>query len=309
VLAYLAGSPSGAAAVSAPAAVLEAREIAALIPASPKARRLAVERRLDLAALAGSGPNGAVLAVDLVVPERAAPTADVSIPTTAVQPLDSTWRVMAERMTASWTSAPHFSLIRDVRASALVELRTRVTPAVQKRAGVALTYTDLVVRLVAAALRDHPRLNASWAGAGMQTARRDQYRHRGGCGRRRNRPGDSRRGSPELGELAARRGDLVARARSAACAQPILTVARSRLTNLGMYYVDAFTPILNPPQAAILALGRIADRVVPENGQAVVRPMVTLTLVCDHRMVDGVRAAQFLDDLAKLFEEPWGLLA
>ena len=112
-----------------------------------------------------------------------------------------------------------------------------------------------------------------------------------------------------FGEIAARRQDLIERARVNKLGPADIADGTFTLTNLGMYDVDAFNAIINTPQAAILAVGRIADRVVPLNGQPVVRPMITLTLGCDHRVVDGARGAQFLDDLANLIEEPWGVLA
>ncbi|CAG0941220.1 partial Dihydrolipoyllysine-residue acyltransferase component of branched-chain alpha-ketoacid dehydrogenase complex, partial [Anaerolineae bacterium] len=112
-----------------------------------------------------------------------------------------------------------------------------------------------------------------------------------------------------LGEIAARRQDLVERANAGKLKPADITGGTFTLTNLGMYNVDAFNAIINAPQAAILATGRIADRVVAVKGQAVVRPTMTLTLSLDHRVVDGARGAKFLDDLANLIEEPWGLLA
>ncbi len=112
-----------------------------------------------------------------------------------------------------------------------------------------------------------------------------------------------------VGEIAAQRRDLVERAQDRKLRPADIAGGTFTLSNLGMYNVDAFQAIVNTPQAAILAVGRIAERVVPVNGQAAVRPMLTLSLSCDHRVVDGARAAQFLDDLANLIENPWRLLS
>jgi pyruvate dehydrogenase E2 component (dihydrolipoamide acetyltransferase) len=112
-----------------------------------------------------------------------------------------------------------------------------------------------------------------------------------------------------IGEIATRRKDLVERANAGKLKPADITGGTFTLTNLGMYNVDAFNAVINAPQAAILATGRIADRVVAVNGQPAVRPMMTLSLSSDHRVVDGARAAKFLDDLANLIEEPIGLLA
>ncbi len=280
------------------------------VPASPKARRLAAERGIDLASLAGSGPDGTVLAAD--VPAATA----TPIPSPASQRKDqemveltAVWRVMAERMTASWTTVPHFYLLRQVAAGALVEMRARITPAVEKRSGIKPTYTDLLIKVIAAVLPKHPRVNASWVEGGIRlnpevhiglaTAIEDGLIV----------PVIHNANTLTVGEIAARRQDLVARANAGKLRPADISGGTFTLTNLGMYNVDAFHAIVNSPQAAILAVGRIADQVVAVNGQPVVRPMTTLALSCDHRVVDGARAALFLDDLAQLIEEPWGAMA
>ncbi|MBI5879153.1 MAG: 2-oxo acid dehydrogenase subunit E2 [Chloroflexi bacterium] len=280
---------------------------AQLLPASPKARRLAVERGVDIAAVVGSGPGDAVLAAD--VPALPPAVAVQPQATPADAPLSTVWRIMAERMSASWTQAPHFYLTREVLASGLIDLRARIAPAVEKRSGVKPTYTDLLVKLVASALRNHPRLHASWTGntvranaeinVGIATAVEDGLvvpviRHADRL---------------TIGEIAAQRQQLVERANGRKLRPADIADGTFTLSNLGMYGVDAFNAIVNPPQAAILAVGRIAERVVPVNGQPAVRPVMVLTLSCDHRVVDGARGAQFLDALAALIEEPWGLLA
>jgi pyruvate dehydrogenase E2 component (dihydrolipoamide acetyltransferase) len=111
-----------------------------------------------------------------------------------------------------------------------------------------------------------------------------------------------------LADLAVRRKDLVSRAQSGKLPLADLSGGTFTLSNLGMYGIDSFNAIVNPPQAAILALGRIAERVVPLNGQPVIQPMLTLTLSCDHRVVDGARGAEFLQTLVKFIEDPLGVL-
>jgi pyruvate dehydrogenase E2 component (dihydrolipoamide acetyltransferase) len=286
---------------------------AALVAASPKARRLAVERGLDLAALVGSGPDGAVLAADVLGYRRttnderrtAVQTKDnASLTTPPVSSISNAWRVMAERTTQSWTSVPHFYLLREVDAGRLMAWRQQA----QRRTTTKLTYSDLLVRLVAPALREHPRLNASWrdgaiventaVNIGLAVATEDglivpvMY------------------GADTLGlsAIAARRAEIVERAQAGKLRPDDLRDGTFTISNLGMYGVDAFNAIVNPPQAAILAVGRIAERVVPIGGQPAVRPMLTLSLSCDHRVVDGARGARFLDTLAQLIEEPLGAL-
>jgi pyruvate dehydrogenase E2 component (dihydrolipoamide acetyltransferase) len=265
-----------------------------LAPASPKARRLAAERGVDLHVVRGSGPGGAVLAAD-VPAQRTAP---------AATGVSNIWRIMAERMTQSWTSAPHFYLVREVNASRLMTWRERAG----KTGGARITYTDLLVRLVAAALRAHPRVNVSWqdgtlvshadVNIGLAVALDDGLVV----------PVLHRADTLTLAEIAARREDIVARAQSAKLRPADIQGGTFTISNLGMYGVDAFNAIVNPPQAAILAVGRIAERVVPVNGQPAVQPMLVLTLSCDHRAVDGARGAQFLGALADLVEEPLALI-
>jgi pyruvate dehydrogenase E2 component (dihydrolipoamide acetyltransferase) len=270
---------------------------------------------VDLRAVSGSGPGGAVLAADVaaavapapamrpaVAPAAAAATAPRVAATSGVS---NVWRIMAERMTASWTSAPHFYLVREVTVSRLVTWRERAS----KQTGARITYTDLLVRLVAATIAQHPRVNTSWKdGAiaqhadiniGLAVALEDGLVV----------PVLHRADTLSLAEIAARREDLVTRAQTGKLRPADIQGGTFTISNLGMYGVDAFNAIVNPPQAAILAVGRIADRVVAVGGQATVQPTMVLTLSCDHRALDGARAAQFLGVLADVVEEPLTLLA
>jgi pyruvate dehydrogenase E2 component (dihydrolipoamide acetyltransferase) len=276
---------------------------ARLAPASPKARRLAAARGVDLGAVRGSGPGGAVLAMDVATAPRPAVAAPVT-PRVGAPTVGTVWRIMAERMTTSWTTAPHFYLVREVNVSRLVSWLERA----RKQTGAHITYTDLLTKLVAAALAQHPRVNASWKdGAivqntdiniGLAVAIDDGLMV----------PVIHRADALGLAQLAARREDIVSRAQAGKLRPADIQGGGFTISNLGMYGVDAFNAIVNPPQAAILAVGRIADRVVAFNGQPAVQPTMVLTLSCDHRALDGARGAQFLGGLAELIEEPLALL-
>jgi pyruvate dehydrogenase E2 component (dihydrolipoamide acetyltransferase) len=274
-----------------------------LVAASPKARRLAAERGVDLRALKGSGPGGAVLTMDL--PAGPLPTAPLTRPSPQRgEGVGTVWRIMAERMTASWTTAPHFYLVREVNVTRLAAWLARA----RKQTGAHITYTDLLVKLVAATLAQHPRVNVSWkdgtlerhadVNIGLAVALEDGLVV----------PVLHKADTLGLKEIAARREDLVSRAQSGKLRPADIQGGVFTISNLGMYGVDAFSAIVNPPQAAILAVGRIADRVVPVNGQPAVQPTMMLTLSCDHRALDGARGAQFLGALADLIEEPLALL-
>ena len=275
----------------------------ARIPASPKARRLASERGIDIKMLTGSGPEGAVLAIDVPLEMSVAgPTANIETPGTV-------WRVMAERMTASWTTVPHFYLIREVDAGNLMEWRTRILATVEKRSGIKPTYTDLLVMLIGFTLRNHPRVNAAWANENIQFNKDINVGIAVAVEEGLIVPVIRNADSSSISEIATQRKDLIERAQNRKLRPADISDGTFTLSNLGMYNVDAFNAIINTPQACILAVGRIAERVVPVNGQAVIRPMIVMTLSCDHRVVDGARAAQFLDDLAIHIEDPWRLLA
>ena len=270
--------------------------------ASPKARRLAQESGLDLAALPGSGPQGAVLAADVLGAQArvAASGGNGAEADGELLGMSRLWRRMAERVTQAWQTIPHFYLQRDVNAARLRAWRVEA----QARASEKLTYTDLLVKLLAAALARHPRLNATWQGdqlvahaginLGLAVAVDDGLivpviHDAAGLG---------------LGQIRARRAELVAKAQAGKLAPADLEGGTFTLSNLGMYGVDVFNAIVNPPQVAILAVGAVADRVVAVAGQPAVQPMLTLSLSCDHRAVDGARAAQFLQTLAQMVEAP-----
>jgi pyruvate dehydrogenase E2 component (dihydrolipoamide acetyltransferase) len=277
--------------------------------ASPKARRLAADLGVGLASVSGTGPHGAVVAADVEAVAAAGDGRTATVPPSLDgEPIavGSLWSRMAERMVASWQSAPHFFLARDVDASALVAWRDALR---RRPGGEGVTHTDLLVRVVAAALAEHPRVNARWDGGtivapgavnvGIAVALDDglvvPVVH----------------GADTLGvaQIAARRRAIVDAARAGRLRPGDVAGGTFTISNLGMYGVDAFAAVLNPPQAAILAVGRIAERVVAVDGAPAVRPMATLCLSLDHRVVDGARGARFLDTLAGLVEEPLGLVS
>jgi pyruvate dehydrogenase E2 component (dihydrolipoamide acetyltransferase) len=268
---------------------------------SPKARRLAKEKGVDLSRVKGTGPDGTITSEDVLAAASATPVA-AAAPATASSTLSAIARLMAERTTQSWTQVPHFFLTRDLEASALVQFR-------EKYGRNQVTITDLLVALTARVLKKHPKMNASWAGNTIQ-----------------HNPSVNisiamavtdgvvgavipQADTASLSTIAQSRKELTERARGGRLRPSDVANGTFTITNLGMYNVDAFNAIIAPPQAAILAVGRIADRVVAVNGQPAVRPMMTLTLSGDHRVVDGAQAALFLNDLAEAINKPAELLS
>jgi pyruvate dehydrogenase E2 component (dihydrolipoamide acetyltransferase) len=280
---------------------------ARLLPASPKARRLANEQGKDLTAISGTGPGGVVLTADVLA--ALAPAAqETGIAENVVErqasAVSNIWRIMAERTTQSWTTVPHFYLVREVNASRLMAWRELI----QKRSSTKVTYTDLLVKIVAAALREHPRLNTSWQQGGIIQHPEIHIGLAVATQEGLVVPVIHQADTLSMQEIAQVRSDLAAKAQSGKLRLQDISDGTFTISNLGMYGVDAFNAVINSPQAAILAVGRIAERVVPVHGQPAVQPMMTLTLSCDHRAADGLRGAQFLDTVATLIEEPLGLL-
>jgi pyruvate dehydrogenase E2 component (dihydrolipoamide acetyltransferase) len=270
------------------------------VKVSPKARRLATERAVDLADVRGSGAGGEILASDIL----AAAESKAGASPATVDSGSPISRLMAERTTQSWTTVPHFFVVREVDAGALNEARQKLGPEIEKSRGVKLTHTDLLVALVARVLLKHSRMNASWTREGVRTNAEINIGLAMAVDDGVVAPVIHHAHKAELGEIAVQRRDLAERARGGKLRPADIAGGTFTVSNLGIFGVDAFTAIVIPPQAAILAVGRIADRVVPVDGRPGVRPMMTLTLSSDHRVVDGARAAEFLRDLTEAIGSP-----
>jgi len=293
-------APAATAAAAAPAAPEPVSAAGARI--SPKARRLAREHGVDIATLRGSGPGGEILAEDIM--KAASPTSPPSVaPSGPPEAVSSIGRIMAERTTQSWTTVPHFFVTREVDATALNATRARWIPIIEKSHGVKVTHTDFIVAAVARALHLHPRMNGSWANdkitvnshVNVALAMAVENSVVTAVIKDTDRIG--------LGDIAKQRKELAERARANRLQPADITGATFTISNLGMFNVDAFTAIIVPPQAGILAVGAIADRVVARDGLIGVRPTVNLTLSSDHRVVDGARAAAFLNDVVLSLNE------
>ncbi len=262
---------------------------------SPKARRMAEQHGVDITKVRGTGPGGSISSDDILAAAEAQKTAPAP-----AEGLSTLARLMAERTTQSWTQVPHFFLVREVDAGALIEARKTLDPSI--------TITDLLIAITARVVAKHPKMNASWSGGGIQinpvvnislaVAVKD-----GVVG-----AVIPDAATMPLIDVAARRKDLAERARAGRLRPADITGGTFTLSNLGMFGIDAFSAIITPPQAAVLAVGRIADRVVPVDGQPGIRPMLTLTLSSDHRVVDGAQAAAFLSDLAVALATPQAIV-
>jgi pyruvate dehydrogenase E2 component (dihydrolipoamide acetyltransferase) len=274
---------------------------------SPKARRLAKELGVEIATVRGSGPGGEILASD--VQAAAAPGAAGAKQSGSIEIPSTLGRLMAERTTQSWTTVPHFFVTREIDASALNEYREKLVAEIERTHNIRITHTDLLVALAARVLLKHPRLNSSWTAEGIRL-----HDHVNMGVAIAVNDGVVAAVIPNahvatLAEIATQRRDVAERARAGKLRPADIADATFTISNLGMYHVDQFSAIITPPQAAILAVGSIANRVVAVDGKPVVRPIITLTLSCDHRAADGARAAMFLNDLAEAIYDPGERLA
>jgi pyruvate dehydrogenase E2 component (dihydrolipoamide acetyltransferase) len=276
------------------------------VKASPLARRIARERGIDLAALSGTGPEGRIVAEDVeraaVSPPKAAAAAAAPAPSGEVErvELTSIRRTVARRMTEAW-AAPAFQITMSAEMTRAQELRARL---VERHPDERPTVTDILTKVCALALMRHREVNALFVGDAVELYPSANIgiavaTERGlvvpvipGCEAR------------TVAEIAAARADVVTRAREGKLQAADLAGGTFTISNLGMYGVEQFIAVLNPPQAAILAVGAIEDRVVARDGEVVVRPMLTMTLTCDHRTIDGAKAAEFLRTVKEFLEEP-----
>ena len=275
------------------------------IKASPLARRIARERGIELASLQGTGPEGRIVAEDVeraaAAPASAAPIAAPEAPREVeVVPLTSLRRTIARRMTEAW-QAPVFQISMSADMTRALAVRARL---VELGDTPKPTISDVLTKVSAAALMRHRAVNAHFAGDSVRLFPTADIgiavaTDRGlvvpvirGCERR------------TVGEIAAARADLVDRARSGKLQQADLEGGTFTISNLGMYGVEQFVAVLNPPQAAILAVGAAQETPVAVDGRVEIRPLMNLTLTCDHRTIDGATAADFLRTVKTFLEEP-----
>jgi pyruvate dehydrogenase E2 component (dihydrolipoamide acetyltransferase) len=279
------------------------------VKASPLARRIARERGIDLASIHGTGPEGRIVAEDVERAEKAAPepAAAPSTPPAAtgeveVVQLRGMRKAIARRMTEAW-EAPVFQITMTADMTAAIRLREGLV-ARMGEGDAKPTYSDILTKVCAVALMRHRAVNALFAGEEvhlMPTANVGiAVAVPGGLLVPVLRSCETK----TIPQLADERADLVARTRDGGLRQEDLEGGTFTISNLGMYGVERFVAVLNPPQAAILAVGAIEERAVVRDGEVAARPVLELTLTCDHRSVDGATASEFLRTVKQFLEEP-----
>ena len=274
------------------------------VKASPLARRIARERGVDLASLRGTGPEGRIVAEDVERTEAGAAPAAAPAPVVSGvverRELTSTRRTIARRLTEAW-QIPVFQLQSSADMTRVNALVARLR---ENEEGPKLTVTDVLAKVCAAALMRHREVNAQWADDAILLQPTANIGLAVAAPQGLVVPVIRGAERLTLAGIAAARSDVVTRAREGRLQREDLEDGTFTISNLGMYRVESFTAVLNPPQAAILAVGATEDRAVPVDGEILIRPMLTLTATFDHRAVDGAPAAGFLQSVKELLEEP-----
>jgi pyruvate dehydrogenase E2 component (dihydrolipoamide acetyltransferase) len=284
------------------------------VKASPLARRIARERDVDLHAMTGSGPGGRIVKADVEAAMTSATDAGPAqtlterVATakgeTTVVELTRTQQAIARRMAESKATIPDFSLRAEIDMGACVALRAELKRLSPEQAP---TFNDMVVKACALALREYPHANGSYRDGKLQLHSRVNVGVAVATGDALIVPTVFDADVKALGEVARETRALAERVRTGTITPPELGGGTFTVSNLGMYGVASFAAIINPPQAAILSVGSLAPRAVVREGQIVARHTMSVTLVCDHRILYGADAARFLSRIRELLEEPAAL--
>lgn len=274
--------------------------------ASPLARKIAEHENIDLKALQGSGAGGKVMKQDVINAIQA--SSQKAQQSEVRKKLSGLRKVVADRMVQSAFTAPHVTLASDIDMTKAIEMRTALLPVVEKQTGFRLTYTDIIIKAVGTALSRFPEVNVhlehdeiiykNEVNVGVAVAVKDglmvpvikQVEQKG------------------LAAICAEAKDLSKRAREQKLRPDELKGSTFTISNLGMYPIDVFTPIINQPEIAILGVGRTQEKPVVVNGEIVIRPMMTVSLSFDHRVIDGAPAAEFLAEVKRILENPYEMI-
>ncbi|MBS4729332.1 2-oxo acid dehydrogenase subunit E2 [Mycobacterium sp. SM1] len=285
------------------------------VRATPLVRRLAREHGIDLATITGSGPEGRIIRADIDKAIAAASAAQPAArpapvtppaqagPDTEEIPLTRVRRLTAQRLAESARQAPHFYLTRVVHADALLAFRSQIN-AELAATGIKVSVTDLLVKACAQALITHPEVNSSWGETRLLRHRRVHIGVAVAVADGLIVPVLHDADRKTLSQLSREAHALAERARSGRLSLEEISGATFTISNLGMYGVDQFTAVINPPQAAILAVGAATESPIVRDGRLTVGTTLALTLAIDHRVLDGATGAQFLADLTTLLQHP-----
>ena len=291
----------------------------ARVKASPVARRLAREAGLDLAALSGSGPGGRVIKRDVEAAARAAEAAAAAPPEPVTPwpappdtefedaPLSQMRKTVARRLTESLGPVPHFFLTVDVDMARALAARAKINELLAAR-GAKASINDLVIKATAVALTHHPECNAWWRGDSIRRFHRAHIGVAVAVPDGLITPVVRDAHAKGLGRIATEVRELAGRAREKKLQPHEYTGSTFSISNLGMFGIEEFTAVINPPEAGIIAVGAVEERPVVVDGEVVARPRMRVTMSCDHRVIDGAQGARFLATLKSFLEEPAAIL-
>ncbi|WP_053203906.1 dihydrolipoamide acetyltransferase family protein [Jiangella muralis] len=294
------------------------------ILSSPLARRDARDLGVDLATVAGSGPGGRIIRADVAkaaangtaTVAAAAPSAPAaSTPAPAVEetdeliPLTSIRKTIARRLTESMQSSPHFYVTKTVDAGPLSDLRAQLNERLVAADKKKVSVNDIIVRAVAVVLRDHPVVNSSFTPEAIVQHGRIHVGIAVATETGLVVPVIRDADTKSLTSISAETRALAGKARDRKLGLDEMTGGTFTVSNLGMYGIDHFTAVINPPEAAILAVGAVRPEPGVKDGELAVVQKMTMTLSSDHRVIDGAQAAEFVRDLAAVLEDPWLAIA
>ena len=286
------------------------------VKASPLARRLASESGVELGGIQGSGPGGRIVKRDIEEAAQRAPAAAAagSGPAWTMDGPDfedvkvsQMRKTIARRLTESLAPVPHFFLTIEVDMDRAQQARARINALLEARGG-KISPNDLVIRATAAALRQHPAVNAAWMGDHIRKHNRVHIGVAVAVDDGLITPVIRDADRKGVAQIAAEVRELAGRAREKKLKPEEYTGSTFSISNLGMFGIQEFTGVINPPEAGILAVGQVQDTPVVMNGQVVVRPRMKITMSCDHRAIDGATGARFLQTLQAMLEEPAAIL-
>jgi pyruvate dehydrogenase E2 component (dihydrolipoamide acetyltransferase) len=281
----------------------------ARVPISPLARRLAREHGIDLAKIKGSGPGGRISREDVMREiEESKTTAAPGLHYSKVMPISKIRKTIAERMSYSARNAPQVTVTVEADLSEIVRLRERILSEIEAETGIRLSYTDLLVKAAAVALRQEPMLNSRLDGDVIRLIEEINIGVAVEVPEGLIVPVVRDADKKTLAQIARSTKQLIDGARDGKLSSSELTGGTFTITNLGPFGVDVFTPLINPPETAILGVGKIADKPMASDGKVEIRPMMYLSLSFDHRVIDGALAARFLQRIKQILEHPSSVL-
>jgi len=293
------------------------------VKASPLAKKIAAEKGVDLSLMIGTGPGGRITREDVlsylaskaaappvavVRPPAPAPIAPPPLEEFQILPLSGMRRAIAKKMSRSKASIPHFYIGTEVDMTEAVKMRQNLIATIEAKAGVRLSFTHFLIKAVAMALQEFPQLNSVYDGENIRLLKDINIGIAVGLEDGLIVPVLNRANEMDLIRTASEADKLIAKAREKRLREDEFVGGTFTISNLGGFDVDSFIAIINPPETAILAVGRIKEKPAAVNGNIAIRNMMNITLSADHRALDGVTAAKFLQKVKLLLETPHNLL-